>query len=208
MTGKEYPYVYVDRIYLHRNWDGEYENVAILVAIAVNQDSFREVIGAAEGMKENKSSWVNFFQWLRERGLNGVKLIVGDKCLGILEAVCEVFPEAKYQRCTVHFYRNIFSAVPRTKVRLVAKMLKAIHAQESKKAAREKVAAIVAELQEMKLKEAAKKVSESIDETLTYYDFPSEHWMKIRTNNTIERLNREIRRRTRVVGTFPDGNSA
>ena len=87
-------------------------------------------------------------------------------------------------------------------------MLKAIHAQESKKAAREKAAAIVAELQRMKLKEAAKKVSESIDETLTYYDFPSEYWMKIRTNNTIERLNREIRRRSRVVGTFPNGNSA
>ena len=159
-------------------------------------------------MKEDKSSWVNFFQWLRERGLSGVKLIVGDKCLGMLEAVGEVFPEAKYQRCTVHFYRNIFSAVPRSKVRLVAKMLKAIHAQESKKAAREKAAAIVAELQGMTLKEAAKKVSESIDETLTYYDFPSEHWMKIRTNNTIERLNRKIRRRTRVVGTFPNGNSA
>ena len=208
MTGKEYPYVYVDRIYLHRNWDGEYENVAILVAIAVNQDSFREVIGAAEGMKENKSSWVNFFQWLRERGLNGVKLIVGDNCLGMLEAVGEVFPEAKYQRCTVHFYRNIFSAFPRSNIRLVAKMLKAIHAQESEKAAREKATAIVGELQGMKLKEAAKKVSESIDETLTYYDFPSEHWMKIRTNNTIERLNREIRRRTHVVGPFPDGNSA
>ena len=109
---------------------------------------------------------------------------------------------------TVHFYRNIFSTVPRSKVRLVAKMPKAIHAQESKKAAREKAAAIVAELQRMKLKEAAKKVSQSIDETLTYYDFPSEHWMKIRTNNTIEGLNREIRHRTRVVGTFPDGNSA
>jgi len=108
----------------------------------------------------------------------------------------------------VHFYRNIFSAVPRSKVRLVAKMLKAIHAQESKKAAREKTAAIVAELQGMKLKEAAKKVSESIDETLTYYDFPSEHCMKIRINNTIECLDREIRRRTRVVGTFSDGNSA
>ena len=207
-TGKKYPYVYVDGIYLRRNWGGEYENVVILVAIAVNQDGFREVIGAAEGMKEDKSSWVNFFQWLRERGLNGVKLIVGDKCLGMLEAVGEVFPEAKYQRCTVHFYRNIFSAVPRSKVRLVSKMLKAIHAQESKKAAREKAIAIVAELQRMKLKEAAKKVSESIDATLTYYDFPSEHWIKIRTNNTIERLNREIRRRTRVVGTFPDGNSA
>ena len=86
--------------------------------------------------------------------------------------------------------------------------LKAIHAQESKKAAREKAAAIVTELQRMKLKEAAKKVSEGLDETLTYYDFPSEHWMKIRTNNTIERLNREIRCRTRVVGIFQDGNSA
>ena len=182
--------------------------MAILVAIAVNRDGFREVIGAAEGMKEDKFSWVNFFQWLRERGLNDIKLIVGDKCLGMLEAVSEVFPEAKYQRCTVHFYRNIFSVIPRSKVRLVAKMLKAIHAQESKKATREKAAAIVAELQKMKLKEAAKKVSESFNETLTYYDFPSEHWMKIRTNNTIERLNREIRRRTRVAGTFPDGNSA
>ena len=90
----------------------------------------------------------------------------------------------------------------------MAKMLKAIHAQESKKAAREKATAIVTELQGMKLKEAAKKVSESINETLTYYDFLSKHWMKIRTNNTIEHLNREIRRRTRVVGTFPDGNSA
>ena len=208
MTGKEYPYVYVDGIYLRRNWGGEYENVAILVAIAVNQDGFREVIGAAEGMKEDKTSWVNFFQWLRERGLSSVKLIVEDKCLGMLEAVGEVFPEAKYQRCTVHFYRNVFSAVPRSKVILVAKMLKAIHAQESKKAAREKAAAIVAELQGMKLKEAAKKVSESVDETLTYYNFPSEYRMKIRTNYTIERLNREIQRRTHVVGTFPDGNSA
>ena len=208
LRGKKYSYVYVDGIYLCCNWGGEYENVAILVAISVNQDGFREVIGAADGMKEDKSSWVNFFQWLREKGLNGVKLIVGDKCLGMLEAVGEVFPEAKYQRCTVHFYRNIFSAVPKSKVRLVAKMLKAIHAQESKKAAREKATAIVAELQGMKLKEASKKVSESSDETLTYYDFPSEHWMKIRTNNTIERLNREIRRRTRVVRTFPDGNSA
>jgi len=96
--------------------------------------------------KEDKSSWVNFFQWLRERGLNGIKLIVGDKCLGMLEAVGDVFPEAKYQRCTVHFHRNIFSAVPRSKVRLVSKMLKAIHAQESKKGAREKATAIVAEL--------------------------------------------------------------
>ena len=87
-------------------------------------------------------------------------------------------------------------------------MLKAIHAQESKKAAREKAKIAIAELKNMKLKEAAKKVEEGIEETMTYYDFPSEHWTRIRTNNMIERLNREIRRRTRVVGCFPDGNSA
>ena len=203
-----YPYVYVDGIYLRRNWGGEYENVAILVAIAVNEDGYREVLGAAEGMKEDKASWVNFFQWLKSRGLNGVKLIVGDKCLGMLEAVGEVFPKAKYQRCVVHFYRNVFSVVPKSKVKLVVKMLKAIHAQESKKAAREKAKAVVSELKAVKLKEAAKKIEDSVEEALTYYDFPSEHWTRIRTNNAIERLNREIRRRTRVVGCFPDGNSA
>ena len=208
LQGGRYPYVYVDGIYLRRNWGGEYENVAILVAIAVNEDGFREILGAAEGMKEDKTSWVSFFQWLRGRGLNGVKLIVGDKCLGMLEAVGEVFPDAKYQRCVVHFYRNVFSVVPKSKAKIVAKMLKAIHAQENKKASREKAKAVVAELRAMKLKEAAKKVEDGIEETLTYCDFPSEHWTRIRTNNVIERLNREIRRRTRVVGTFPDGNSA
>lgn len=106
----------VDGIYLRRNWGGEYENVAILVlvVIAVNEDGYREVIGAAEGMKEDKQSWISFFQWLKSRGLNGVKLIVGDKCMGMLEAVYEVFPDAKYQCCTVHFYRNVFSVTPRS----------------------------------------------------------------------------------------------
>lgn len=151
---------------------------------------------------------MNFFKCLKGRGLEGVRLIVGDKCLGMLEAVGEVFPEAKYQRCIVHFYRNVFSVVPKSKMKTVAQMLKAIHAQESKKAAREKARAVMEELKAMKLKEAARKIEDGIEETLTYCDFPSEHRTKIRTNNVIERLNREIRRRTRVVGTFPDGNSA
>ncbi len=83
LQGGRYPYVYVDGIYLRRNWGGEFENVAILVAIAVNEDGYREVLGAAEGMKEDKSSWVSFFQWLRSRGLDGVKLLTG----GVLWAV-------------------------------------------------------------------------------------------------------------------------
>ena len=208
LQGGKYPYVYVDGIYLRRNWGGEFENVSILVALGVNEYGYREVIGAAEGMKEDKASWLAFLQWLKGRGLDGVRLIVGDKCLGMLDAAAEVFPQAKYQRCTVHFYRNVFSVTPRSKMKLVAKMLKAIHAQESKTAAREKARQVAESLRAMKLREAARKVEDSIEETLTYMEFPYEHWLRIRTNNVIERLNREIRRRTRVVGTFPDGNSA
>ena len=178
--------------------------MAIGVAISVNEEGYCEVLGAAEGMKANKASWIKFFQWLRGRGLDGVKLVVGDKCLGMLEAVGEAFLEAKYQRCTAHFYRNVFSVAPRSK----AKLLKALHAQEDKIAARWKVKAVVEQLHSMKLKEAAKKVEDGIEETLTYCDFSSELWTCIRTNNVIVRLNREIHRRTRVVSSFPDGNSA
>lgn len=207
LSGK-YPYVYVDGIYLKRNWGGEFENVSILVAIGVDEDGCREIIGAAEGMKEDAESWKNFLVWLKERGLDGVKLIVGDKCLGMCNAVTEVFLEAKYQRCTVHFYRNVFSVTPRKHMREVTRMLKAIHAQESKEAACKKARDVAEKLRSMRLNEAAKKVEDGIEETLTYMDFPSQHWLKIRTNNVIERMNREIRRRTRVVGTFPDGKSA
>ena len=135
MQGGRYPYVYVDGIYLRRNWGAKFKNVAILVAIAVNEDGYCEVLGAVESMKEDKASQVNFFQWLCSRGPDGVNLIVGDKCLDMLEAVEDGF-----------------------------------------------------------------------EETLTYCDFPGEHWTRICTNNVIERLKREIRRRTRGVGSFLDGN--
>ena len=204
----EYPYVYVDGIFLKRCWGEEYENVSILVAIGVSSDGYREIIGAAEGLKEDLESWKNFFVWLKERGLNDPRLIIGDKALGMVEAIGQVFPRAKYQRCIVHFYRNVFSVTPNKRKKEVAKMLKAIHAQEDKKAAREKAKAIEEKLLGRRLSKAADKVRDSIEETLTFMDFPEEHWMRIRTNNTLERINREIKRRTKVVGTFPDGESA
>ncbi len=205
---EEYPYIFVDGIYLKRCWGGEFENCSVLIAIGVNKDGYREIIGACEGLKEDTESWKNFFVWLKSRGLSGVKLIIGDKALGMVEAIGEVFPNAKYQRCTVHFYRNVFSVVPKNKVKEVAKMLKAIHAQEDKDAALEKAASVTKKLRNMKLNKAAQKVEESITETLTYMSFHTEHWTRIRTNNTLERLNKEIKRRTKVVGTFPDGQSA
>ncbi len=108
----------------------------------------------------------------------------------------------------VHFYRNVFTAVPTGKVKEVANMLKAIHAQEDREAALEKAEAVAEKLESMKLSKAAGMVRQDIAETLSYYYFPREHWIRIRTNNMLERVMREIRRRTRVVGCFPDGNSA
>ena len=207
LTGK-YPYLYVDGIFLKRCWGGEYENASVLIAIGVTEDGYREILGAAEGLKEDLESWKNFFVWLKARGLDGVKLVIGDRALGMVESIGQVFPEAKYQRCTVHFYRNVLSAVPKQKGESVAKMLKAIHAQEDKAAAREKAEQVVQKLKAMKLEKAAKVVETGVEETLTFMSFPTQHWFRIRTNNTLERLNREIKRRTKVVGTFPDGESA
>lgn len=204
----EYPYVFIDGIYLKRSWGGSYENVSILVAIGVNGDGRREIIGCAEGFAESKDSWKEFLLWLKGRGLSGVRMVTGDKCQGMVGALEEVFPQASYQRCTVHFYRNVFSKVPKQKRTLVAKMLKAIHAQESREAAVAKADEVAASLEGMRLGAAAKVVREGCPETLAYTDFPMQHWTRIRTNNAIERLNREIRRRTRVAGTFPDGHSA
>lgn len=132
-----YPYVFVDGIYLKRSWGGSYENVAVLVAIGVNSAGDREVIGCSEGYTESAESWREFFSWLKGRGLSGVRLVTGDKCAGMLGALEEVFPGARYQRCTVHFYRNVLGRVPVTRRKAAARMLKAIHAQESREACAE-----------------------------------------------------------------------
>ena len=119
-----------------------------------------------------------------------------------------LFPDADWQRCVVHFYRNVFSHVPSRKVRKVAAILKAIHAQESRSAAQAKAEDVIGKLKAMKLAAAAELITNGIGETLTYYSLPSQHWLKIRTNNPMERLLREARRRTKVVGAFLDGHSA
>jgi transposase-like protein len=203
-----YPYVFLDGIYLKRSWGGEVRNVSVLVAIGVGADGFREILGVAEGAKEDKSSWSTFLRSLKERGLEGVKMFTSDRCLGLVESLADFYPDALWQRCTVHFYRNVFSLVPSTKVREVAAMLKAIHAQEARAEAIAKIEQVAVKLDAMKLGKAAELVRKGAIETLSYYAFPEQHWRRIRTNNPMERIMREIRRRTRVVGCFPDGNSA
>ena len=204
----EYAYVYLDGIWLKRSWGGEVRKIAVLVAVGVRSDGYREILGVAEGIKEDVEGWRNFLRYLKSRGLRGVRLFISDKCLGLLEALGEFYPEAQWQRCMVHWYRNVFSVVPRGRRKEVAAMLKAIHGQEDRPAAREKAEAVANKLEAMKLGQAAAIVRSGVDETLSYMAFPREHWTRIRTNNMLERIMREIRRRTRVVGNFPDGQSA
>jgi transposase-like protein len=204
----DFPYVFLDGLWLKRSWGGEVKNVSVLVAIGVSQTGYREILAVSEGAKEDKASWTQFLRELKERGLKGVELFVSDKCLGLVENLAEFYPEARWQRCVVHFYRNVWTAVPSGKVKAVAAMLKAIHAQEDAQAAKEKAGQVAAKLRELRLARAAEIVEAGIHETLSYYSMPAEHWRSLRTNNPLERLMREIRRRTRVVGAFPDGKSA
>ena len=169
--GGECPYVFMDGVWHKRSWGGSVENVSVLVAIGVDDTGHREVIGVAEGMKEDKARWEQFM---------------------------------------VHFMRNVLSKVPPTHREWASAALKAIFAMESRASALAKAEEVAREMESRRLKAAASCLREGIGETTTYLldEYPPEHRRRIRTNNMIERLNREIRRRTRVVGSFPDGRSA
>ena len=206
----EYPYVFMDGVWHKRSWGGHVENVSVLVAIGVDSEDHREVIGVAEGMKEDGDSWEQFVRGMIERGLKGVRLVVGDRCAGLVSTVNSMLPKARYQRCMVHFMRNVLSKTPPTHRQWASAAPKAIFAMESRESALAKAESVAAEMEARMLKAAANCLREGVGETTTYLlpEFPDGHRRRIRTNNMIERLNREIRRRTRVVGSFPDGNSA
>ena len=207
---QDYPYLFMDGVWHTRCWGGSVENVSILVAVGVGMDGRREVLSVAEGMKEDSESWREFIKGMLARGLKGVRLVTGDRCAGLVAAVNELLPGARYQRCMVHFERNILAKVNPKNRDWAADALKAIFSMESRDKALEKAESVAKDMEARKLREAAKCLREGIGETTTYLldDYPREHRRRIRTNNMIERLNREIRRRTRVVGSFPDGRSA
>lgn len=207
---QDYPYLFMDGVWHKRCWGGSVENVSILVAVGVGMDGRREVLSVAEGMKEDSESWREFIKGMLARGLKGVRLVTGDRCAGLVAAVNELLPGARCQRCMVHFERNILAKVNPKNRDWAADALKAIFSMESRDKALEKAESVAKDMEARKLREAAKCLREGIGETTTYLldDYPREHRRRIRTNNMIERLNREIRRRTRVVGSFPDGRSA
>jgi transposase-like protein len=197
------PYLWTGGIVMKVRIAAKYENVSLLVAIGPAPEGHREVLGIAPGFQEDKGSWLSFLRWLKKKGLEYVGLCTSDAHLGIREALSECFPQADWQRCTVHFYRNILSFCPRRLRCDLAASLKTIHNQESAEEARAKAKRVVDRWRSL-LPEACSVLEEGLEDTLTFYSYPRAHLRHIRSNNPLERLFREVRRRTRVVGVFPD----
>jgi len=202
-----YPYLYLDGMVIKSRLAGKTENISLLIAVGVNSDGYREIIGIAEGGSEDAASWKAFLKHLRERGLIQVDLIISDAHLGLRAAAEQYFPESGFQRCIVHFYRNVLSKVPRRMHQEVSQGLKAIHAQETADEARVKAQRLISK-HKKGLPSAVAVLEAGLEDTLTYYRFPPRHRTRIRTNNPLERHIKEARRRTKAVGSFPDVTSA
>lgn len=170
ITG-DFPYACLDGVILKRSWAGV-KNVSVPVAIGVGADGYRQILGFAEGEKEDLEGWRGLLRQLKDHGLKGVQLIISHACRGLIEAVAELYPKTDCQRCVVHLYRNVFSYAPNNKAAEVARMLKAIHAREDRSAAAAKSREVAARLKALKLKSAADLVDQRALETLTYHQYP------------------------------------
>ena len=202
-----YPYVYLDAIYLKVNWGGRVGELALLVAIGVNEQGYREVLAVEAAAGERKEAYQNLLRGLLDRGLRGVELVISDDHESIKAAVVTELPRVKWQRCVVHFERNILSHVPRQEAREVAADLRAVFTVSREETART-LAAALSERWRKRFPAAVKVFERGLDGALTYLQFPSSHHRLIRTTNPLERLNRETKRRTRVVGVCPHEQSA
>ena len=205
--GGAYPYLYLDGISLTVRWGGASERVSLLVAIGVSEEGFREVLACVAGFRESEESWRGLLRGLAARGLQGVRLVVSDACAGLKAAVADFLPGAKWQRCTVHVMRNVLDKVPQSRRSEVAAAAKTIWYQESAEEARHKAARVIAQFGKS-LPAAMRTLENALEDSLTFHAFPREHWKMLRTNNPLERLMKEIRRRTKVAEQFPHEESA
>lgn len=199
-------YVYLDARYEHVREDHAVRKVAVLVAVGVRMDGHREVLGFAIERVENEAYWRQFIEGLVERGLRGVELVVSDAHVGLRKAIEKALPSARWQRCKVHFLRNLGSRVRRNERPAYLALAKTIFAQPDWERAIEQRRRVVEAYREAGQHDAADFL-ESSDEVLTFMEFPQEHWSKLHSTNMVERLNRELKRRTRVVSIFPNRKS-
>ncbi|BCD62094.1 transposase [Nitratiruptor sp. YY08-26] len=204
---KEYPFVWVDALYEKvRDYEGKVVSTAIMIAYGVNLEGKREILAIEPFINESVESWKNFFNKLQARGLQKIALLISDAHLGIQKAFKETFLSASWQRCKVHFMRNILAYVPhRAKEKFAAK-LKTVWLQENKKDA-QVIAQMIIEEFGKKFPEAIETLQNGLEDSLQFYHFPQIDKRRISSTNVLERINKEIRRRSKVVSIFPSRES-
>jgi putative transposase len=199
----EYPYLWLDARYEHVREDGRVLSMAVISAHGVRADGVREILGVDVGLSEDAVLWREFLQGLLARGLRGVQLVTSDAHRGLKQAIAEVFVGAAWQRCRVHFLRNLEAHVPKTAQQLVAAAVRPIFHQDDRAAAQAQLAQVCATLKE-RFPKVVTLLTEAEEEVFTFYDFPVEHRRQIYSTNPFERLNKELKRRSAVVGIFPN----
>jgi transposase-like protein len=202
-----YPYVWCDAIYLKVRQNGRIVSLAAVIAIGVCETGERHILGLALGAGESEPFWSEFLRSLVQRGLRGVQLVISDAHEGLKAAIAKVLTGATWQRCRVHFMRNLLAHVPQGDKALVAALVRTVFAQPHRELAKRQVTEVV-RVVEARWPKAATVLRDAEDDVLAYMAFPPEHWTRIYSTNPLERLNREIRRRTDVVGVFPDEAAA
>lgn len=202
----EFPYVFADATYLKGRVDGRVVSRAVVIATGVTRTGDREVLGVAVGDSEDGAFWTAFLQGLRARGLGGVKLVISDHHLGLKAAIASVFIGAAWQRCRVHFMRNVLSRVPKASAEMVAAAVRTIFAQPDAAHVRSQLGEVVHMLED-RFPDIAAMLSDATEDLLAFTGFPQAHWRKIWSTNPLERVNGEIKRRTNVVGIFPNDAS-
>ncbi len=197
-----YPYLWLDARYEHVREDGRVQSMAVVVAYGVRADGVRDVLGVDVGASEDAPLWRAFLQDLVARGVHGVKLVISDAHPGLRQAITEVFVGASWQRCRVHFLRNVLARVPKSAQAMVAATVRTIFEQPTRQAAQTQLRQVVGLL--ARFPTVVRLLEDAEEEVLTFYDFPAAHRRQIYSTNPLERLNKELKRRSAVVGIFPN----
>jgi putative transposase len=203
LSDTAYPYVFLDATYVKARVSGRVVSRAVVVAMGVSGNGQREILGVAVGDSEDTVFWTECLQGLRKRGLHGVQLVVSDAHLGLKAAISAVLVGAAWQRCRVHFMRNVLAKVPRAQGQMVAALIRTVFAQPDADSVRTQLDEVATSL-ERRFSVIANMLRDAREDLCAFATFPQAHWAKVWSNNPVERVNAEIKRRTRVVGIFPN----